>query len=419
MNRLLVFLLAALDALIVVAVGVALVLAPMTLLWAFGLGLEADWSALWPVSGTVWQLGHFVPVEVSLPEELLLLGGLSEQAGEFGVSLAPSALAVFTAVLGYRSGARAARAGAWPTGVGAGTLVVAVLASVIAATSATQVATVPPVGAILAPALVFGVPALIGALVRAWSDGDGGLVDAVSDRLPDAVQDAVDAAVRGLAICLTGLVGLGALLLALLFVLRGGEIVALTQAAHADLLGVVVLSLGAAFYLPTLVVWFAGFVAGPGFAVGTGTAVSPAGTSLGPIPGIPVLGVVPESTSTWLLLLALLVVGVGAFAGWFVRGMLLTGQPDAESLRPRIVALAGLAVGSALGAATLAWAAQGALGPGRMAELGPEPGALALAVGLEIGLGAAIMLFSPRPADEYSGEPAPVSPEVSSAAPLD
>lgn len=419
MNRLLVFLLAALDALIVVAVGVALVLAPTTLLWASGLGADADWGALWPAAGTIWQLGHFAPVTLALPEELLIRTGLSAQAERFTVSLAPLALAVFTAVFGYRSGSRAARAGAWATGVLGSTLVVGLLASVIAVTTATPVTTVPAAAAILGPALVFGAPALAGALVRAWNEGDGGLVDAVSERLPDSVQDGVDAAVRGLAVCLVGFIGFGALVLAVLFVARGGEIVALTQAAQADLLGVVVLSLGALLYLPTLVVWFAGFVAGPGFAVGTGTAVSPAGTSLGPVPGIPVLGVVPESTSTWLLLLALLVVGLGAFAGWSVRGMLLTGRTDAESLRSRLVALGVLAVGSGTGAAVLAWAAQGALGPGRMAELGPAPGPLALAVGLEIGVGAAIMLLSPRGAAPSAGEPARTTPEEPAVAPLD
>jgi hypothetical protein len=60
-------------------------------------------------------------------------------------------------------------------------------------------------------------------------------------------------------------------------------------------LGGAVLSLGQLVYLPTLIVWGASFAAGPGFAVGAGTAVSPAGTTLGVLPGIPSLGLIPDT----------------------------------------------------------------------------------------------------------------------------
>lgn len=393
MNRLLVSLLAAFDAVIVVAVGLAIVLAPVTLLWVFGPSGEPEWAALWPVGATVWQLGHFAPVAITLPAEFTVLAGISADGAAFDVSLAPTALAVFTAAFAWRSGSRAARAGAWPTGVLSGTAVVAALSTLIALTSSTTVATVDLAAAIAAPTLVFFIPAFLGAAVRAWNEGDDGLMDALSERLPDDVQNAVDAAARGLAICLAGFVAVGAVILAVLFAARGGEIVALTQAAHVDLLGLVMLSLGALLYLPTLVVWFAGFAAGPGFALGAGTAVSPAGTSLGVIPGIPVLGVIPESASTWMLLLALVLVAIGALAGWVARSLLLIG--DAEPLRPRIVALTGVAVGSGAGAAALAWAAQGSLGPGRLAHVGPDPWWIGLAVLLEVGAGAAAVLLSP------------------------
>jgi hypothetical protein len=46
MNRLIIFLLAAVDALVSVAVGIALIIAPLTVLWVFALP-GADWAALW------------------------------------------------------------------------------------------------------------------------------------------------------------------------------------------------------------------------------------------------------------------------------------------------------------------------------------------------------------------------------------
>lgn len=403
MNRLLVSLLAAADALLAVAVGVGVVLAPVTLVWIFGVGGDADWAALWPAAATIWQLGHFAPIAVSLPAELVVLGGLPSGGAQFTLSLAPTALALFTAVSAWRSGSRAARAGAWLTGVVGGTIAVAAVSTLIALTGRTSVASVDLLAAVAGPTLVFAVPAFVGAVVRAWNDGDDGIVDALSERIPDDVQEAVDAGARGVAICVAGIVAVGAVVLGILFFARGGEVIALTQAAQADLLGVVVLALGSILYLPTLVMWFAGFAVGPGFAVGTGTAVSPAATSLGVVPGIPVLGVVPDSTSGWLLLLGLLVIGFGALAGAEMREALLRGsESDAEPLRPRIVALAVLTAGTGVVVAVLSWAAQGSIGPGRLVQVGPEPWLVALVAAAEVAVGAAIVLFSPRGDDEPS-----------------
>jgi hypothetical protein len=59
---------------------------------------------------------------------------------------------------------------------------------------------------------------------------------------------------------------------------------------------------------------------------------------------------------------------------------------------------AGIAVVAGLGAALLAAVASGSLGPGPLAEFGPQPGPVGLAVGLEVLVGAAILLLSPRSA---------------------
>ena len=58
MHRLTVALLAAFDAAIAAAAGLAATLAPLTLLWVFGLGDGADWSALWPTSAKILSLIH-------------------------------------------------------------------------------------------------------------------------------------------------------------------------------------------------------------------------------------------------------------------------------------------------------------------------------------------------------------------------
>src|SRR5690606_37285100 len=133
-----------------------------------------------------------------------------------------------------------------------------------------------------------------------------------------------------------------------------------------------------------------------GFALGAGTTVSPAGTSLGVVPGIPIFGALPEHTSSWMLLLALGVIGVGVLAGWIARNRLAVPDTDADPFPERLVALAGIVVGSGAAAAALAVLASGSIGPGRLATTGPAPGPFALTVAVEIAVGAAITLLAPR-----------------------
>ncbi|MGX1701136.1 cell division protein PerM [Microbacterium sp. NPDC055357] len=406
MHRLIVVILAAVDALIAVAVGLAVVLASLTLLWAVGIGTGADWGALWPASATIWQLGHAVPVDVLLADDYLAETGIDAAAAAFTISLAPLAFTAFTAIFAARSGRRASQAGAWITGVATGIIVFVAAAVLIALTGHLALAEVETWQAVLFPSLVFIVPALLGALVTEWSEAGDGVVARLRDRvemLSDGWSEVPGSIARGTAIVCTGLVGLGALATAVAVALGGGEIVALFEASHVDAFGATVMMLAQLAYLPTLIVWAMSFVAGPGFSVGMDTVVGPAGTQAGILPGIPVLGAVPESTTTWLLLLALLPVGLGAFAGWIARSRLAAAgaarRPDDahDPLGARLVVAAGIAVGAAAIAALLATLASGSIGPGTLAYAGPEPGPLALAIGLETALGAGILLLSPRP----------------------
>jgi hypothetical protein len=448
MHRLIVAFLAAVDAALAVAVGVAATLAPLTLLWVFGFGGTADWATLWPAAVALWQLGNLVPLAVTLPPEYLAASGIDAAAASFTVSLAPLAFAAFTVVFAARSGVRASRAQAWGTGAAVGSAIFAGLATGAALTSANPIAVVEPWRAILTPTLLFAVPALIAALVTEWREADEGRIARVRDRIEAAPHGwgSVPALVaRGAAVVVAGLVGLGAALTAVAVFARAGQIVALFQAGNADGLGASVLTLGQLAYLPTLAVWGLAFAAGPGFALGAGTAVSPAATEVGIVPGVPVLGAIPESSSSWLLLLALVPVGLGALAGWMARSRASRdGEPrmprardartpapsridaartsaldgllsasaargrdrieDAgfdirrgqeQAIGPRVVTAVGIALGAAAVAALLAAAASGSVGPGRLTDVGPHPGPVALAVGLEVLLGASIVLLSP------------------------
>lgn len=438
MHRLIVLILSAVDAAIAVAVGVAATLAPLTLLWVFGFGGAADWGTLWAAGATIWQFGNLVPLQVTLPGDYLAVVGIDSSAASFVLSLAPLAFAAFTAIFAARSGRRASQADAWITGVLTGIAVFAGLSALIAVTAANPLATVERWQAILLPTLVFAVPLVLGAVVTEWREAGSGAIARLRDRVeaaPHGWGEVPGLVARGTAVVVVGLVGLGALLFAVALILRGGEVIALFEAAHVDGLGATVVTLAQFAYLPTLAIWGLSFIAGPGFAVGTGTAVSPAGTQLGVVPGIPILGALPESTTPWLLLLALLPVAVGGFAGWICRSRLvapavpessgnatldallsrtrdepvehsMAASPDDDPIGARLVTAAGIAVLAGAASALLAVLASGAIGPGRLTEVGPAPGPLALAVGVEVLIGAAILLLSPR------RRPKPVVPVV-------
>ncbi|MGU3644129.1 DUF6350 family protein [Microbacterium sp. C23T] len=453
MHRLIVALLASVDAVIAAAVGLAVTLAPLTLLWVFGFGGGADWGVLWPSAVSVWQLGNLVPLSITLPPDYLAATGIDAGAASFVLSLAPLAFAGFTAIFAARSGARASHADAWLTGVLTSSAVFALLTTGAALTGANDVARAETWQAILVPTLVFALPALVAAVVTEWSEAGSGAIARLRDRVeaaPHGWGEVPALVARGTAVVVVGLVGIGAAVAAVALFARAGQIVALFQAGDVDPIGATVITLVQLAYVPTLAVWGMSFVAGPGFAVGTGTAVSPAGTQVGVIPGLPALGAVPESTTSWLLLLALLPIALGALAGWIARSRLLhargsfrermlqpapaagpassrfdagktaalsgllsgapSEEPGAEAhvdehveapedpIAARLVVTAGIALLSGGAAALLAWAASGSLGPGRLAEFGPDAGPVALAVGLEVLLGAAILLLSPRSA---------------------
>lgn len=405
MQRLLVTILAAVDAAIAAAVGLAVLLAPLTLLWTLAFGSTADWGALWPVTGTLWQFGHGVPLDIAIPDAALIAIGIAPEAAAFTLSLTPLAFLVFTLLFAARSGGRAARSGAWLLGVVVGTAGFAAISTGVALTAQVAIADTSLPLAILLPSAVYLIGALGGAVSFAWREGDGWVIDRVHD-IVDSWGDwtpAVAESVRGAAIVLVALTGISGVAVAVLVAIRGGDVVALFEAARVDVVGATVITLGHLAYLPTMLVWAVSWLAGPGFAVGVGTAVSPAGTQLGVVPGIPLFGLLPENSSIWMLVVVLLPVAAGALAGWMVRSRLVW-EETAVGMGPRAAIAAGVAALSAGVAALAAVLASGSIGPGRLAETGPAPGPLALAIGVEVFVGAAILLMSPRHRDELAEE---------------
>lgn len=398
MHRLVVALLAAFDALIAVAVGIVVIAAPLTLFWATS--LDAPWSMLWPTIAKLWQLGNLVPLVMHLPAELLVATGIPPEAGSFVLSLAPLGFAAFAALFAARSGRRAAHSGAWFSGVISGGFVFAALGALVWITSRNGTAAVWGWQSLLFPALLYGIPLLVGALIGAWREGDnGGLIDRAHDWVDaqgDDVSELPSIVARGAGIMLAGLIALGALAVLVSIITRGVDIIGLFQSARVDVWGAVLLTLAHLAYLPTLVVWGASWIAGPGFTVGTGSSLTPVGTDTGVLPGLPILGLLPEHTQSWMLAVVLLPIAVAVIAGWAQRARFVQVFGDAEPFLPRVITAGVTALVVAGVAAVAAVLAHGSIGPGRLADVGPHAGWVALAVGIETLIGVSIMLLSPR-----------------------
>ena len=397
MNRLGTALLAAIEAVVTVGVGIGITLVPLTLLWGFEYGLQVDWDVFWKATGSVWLVGHGVDVSFLLGSALAKSTGVSGAADPIHVTLAALGFAVVTAWLGARAGRRFAETEHRTTGLLVGTAVVAVLGLAVAL-STTSAATHPTLWqAVVLPALWFGIPALAASEVcRRRRDMPA---DAVTQRVIDLV-DRVPAVWRSVAgfglragtAATAVVVGVAAVLVGLLLFTSFAEVITLYEQSHAGVIGGVALTVGQLAFLPDFVGWATSWLIGPGFAIGTGSSVSPIATTLGPIPGLPVFGALPTSGHTFGLVWILVPVIAGFAIGGSMRPRLVRALGAADSALHR--ALGGVVAGLVAGVLTglIAWVSSGSFGPGRLADVGPN----ALAVGgfaaLEIGLPAIIAL---------------------------
>ncbi|MEO6606629.1 MAG: DUF6350 family protein [Aeromicrobium sp.] len=131
--------------------------------------------------------------------------------------------------------------------------------------------------------------------------------------------------------------------------------------------GGIALAVGSLLAVPTLILWTASALIGPGFALGTDTSVDLSGSQLGEVPGLPVLAALPApgEFAGWVFVLGLIPLVAGMLAGWRVD------VRDREDLLTRLGlgAAAGGCAGLVLG--LLIAVSGGAIGPGRMADAGP------------------------------------------------
>lgn len=400
MRRLLSAALSALDALALITVGVGIVVVPATLVWAVQFGVAANFLDFWRTSVNIWLVGHGVDITLSLDPVLGALWGVPDESLTFVFQFALLGFALVSFAGGWRAGRRIALADS-PIWAATGLLLTSVVLSLLLALSSASPAALPSrPQAALFPALIIGAGALIGLSLEqigshsAWWMNLGTRMQWNKRTSPLLRRDLAASLRGGCAIALS-LLTFGGLAVAALLALNYATVVGLYQNVQAGVWGGIALTVGQLMVLPNLVVWAASWMTGAGFSVGAGSVISPSVTLAGPIPSIPVLGALPSVSGEW----GFAVLIVPALLS-FIFTAIIRQRHDRFSSPARSNVIFTVATGTALVCAGIlsafAWMSSGAIGPGRLSVIGPDPLAVALWSFVIVFVGAVVGGYAGR-----------------------
>jgi hypothetical protein len=213
------------------------------------------------------------------------------------------------------------------------------------------------------------------------------LAAALESRLPVHLRRAIRPGLWGAL----AIFGAGMALTVGMMVTHLGRVGRLYDAVGADPVGMVALSLGQLMVLPNVALWAASWMAGPGFGLGEGTAVTWSQSSPGLLPLIPGLGAVPAPgpLPAGLWLSVVVPVAAGALVGW--RALRVVARLSSWQAKASTAALACLAAALVLTVASAL--AGGSLGSGRLTGLGAPSLVFGLSVLGEMLLGASVVVY--------------------------
>ncbi len=349
-------------------VGLLLAVVPAVAIWVATARVSAPWSQAARVGVQAWLVGNGSSLALSAGEFTVL---------PLGLALPVLWLSWYAAGRVQHAVLREPSAGRLRSGALAFIGTYAVIAVAAAAVTGSTAARAPLGSALLGSLVVSGLSL---AIASYWSW-----------RPQVSWWPRLELGVRAVGVALLGWLGLA--LVGLVAAVASGfsRIVDVQQALHPGGLGHLLLALLQVLAVPTAWAWSAAYATGDGFSVGAGTWVSPHATEFAPLPAFPLLGALPQpgAHSVATFVLPAFVILAGCLAGYWWRsrrGDVLVGIAVLEAL--------GIAVGTALAGALLASLSAGAVGPGRMAEIGPSAFGVFTHLLLEIGAGALLGAFA-------------------------
>lgn len=383
------------EALLVFISVFAIAFVPASLAWLSSVTAGVGFDIFARAAVDVWLLGHGVHFEMTFPPSVAAAFPLPGIDKPFGLSLAPLAFGLLTALLSIRFGRRTIELGSQFIGPITGTVTFALLNTVIVLFAITPGAMPVLWRAFLLPPLIFLLGVIVGA--RGEIGRSGGAAERVATRVSTWVRAldehwraVLELGLRGAAGLLASLAAFAALLLAVLVIASFPQMVALYEGLHAGAAGSFILTLIQLMLTPNFVLWVMSWLTGAGFAIGVGSSVSPLGTQLGLVPSLPIFGVIPAG-QVWFGY-AWLAVPVLAALLWSIamRRRLVTRLGGPHLGGWAWIGALVTAVAAAVIVLLLAWMASGSAGPGRLSLVGIVPWQMAVWTFVDVGIGAVI-----------------------------
>ena len=385
----------------VAAIGVGILLAPMTVIWLVENAPTIDWFVAFRTSADIWMLAQGAHLVVPA-------GALgSAQVPAFVITLLPLGFTAFLAYLSFRLGRRMSSAEElWPGWLGAALAYGAISLGLSTAAYNENVYPVTWQGTMFPPIFFFfflAIGSLTGPLRAGVESRERAAVvvwlESKWDNLGWAIRALAVPALRGGTAIVAMLIALSALSFSVLLATNWITVTRLYEALHVSVMGGSTVTIGELALLPNLVIYGAAWFTGLGFSIGTGSSISPLGSAVGPMPGIPFLGAIPAG-----------VVGMGfaAIAVPLIAAFIATIaiKKHADEIRFEFASAwsaaisLGLSVGlvAALEMGVLAALASGSAGPGRLETVGVNPFILAAVVFVETSIVSILAaFFSARP----------------------
>ena len=380
-----------------------LILVPLIGVWFAGGFTDRDFTSLARLGGQGWLLMHGVPLTLTFPAGTV---GAAESTGL--LSLFPLGLTLIPFFLSWRAGRRLARASytdqLWQALLGA-LGIYALLGGTAAYFSSNDDVSISLAAGALVPLIAAGLGLFTGARREA-----GSWVRLIGMDLTDWISRTsqhsrwagsyVWSVIRAGMVGIIATLGFASLLVTAALILSWAEIVTVYEHLDAGIIGGTVLTVVQLGLMPNFVGWALGWTSGAGFALGTGSLISPLESTVGPLPALPVLAALPTGGAEYAYAVLALPVAAGVLAGWwFLRegenhfDEWLSIKIDARWFTaPTSTLLLGVFVGlvSGLGAAAAVWISGGSLGIGRFVELGADPLWTGLWIAAEVGIGTVV-----------------------------
>jgi hypothetical protein len=388
---------------------------PLWLQGVFELGQAALISALLvllPVAA-VWLTGGFAARTPESAARLagqgwLVMHGVPLSLGPGLLHVVPLGLILVPLLLAWRAGRRLARASytdqLWQALLGA-LLTYALIGAAVAHFSVTPDASASVAAGALIPPVSAGIGLITGAYreAGAWSRLVGvdfaAWVSRTSQHSRWAGSYAWSVLRSGFLAVMVALC-LSAALLAVAIGLNWAGIAAIYERIDGGIAGASVVTLLQLGFLPNLAAWTMAWSTGAGFALGTGSSLTPLASTVGPLPALPILGALPAGTLEYGYAALAIPVLAGLLAGWwffregenhFDEWLVLHSPHRWLTSTASTLALALLiGITAGIAGAGVALVSRASLGLGRFTDLGPDPLAVGLWLAVEVAVGAVL-----------------------------